>query len=178
MASLRRTVKGHPWVKEVTVLRELPHTIHLQIIEHRARGLLLMDHLYLVNSEGLVFKRADLDEQEGLVVITGIDRPSFLEQPRVAQKKLRRALQLVDRYYSQNRPQLSEIHMESGETFTLYLKRGGVAVRVGRELTDERLLKFDTVWAGLGPEAERARILFLDHETHPDRVMVRMGRYQ
>jgi len=50
-------------------------------------------------------------------------------------------------------------------------------VRVGTELTEERMEKMDAVWAALGPDVRRARVLYLDNVARKDRVTVRMGGY-
>jgi cell division protein FtsQ len=175
--ALRRAALAHPWVSEVSFERRLPNTLRVIVTEHKARALLLMGHLYLVNEAGQVFKRADQDEREGMPVITGISRMSYLESPGRAKEQIARALEALDRYYSRVRPPLSEVHLEAGGEMTLYLRRGGVAVRVGAELTDQRMAKMDAVWAALGPEARRARVLFLDNVARKDRVTVRMGGY-
>ncbi len=61
------------------------------------------------------------------------------------------------------------------DEITLYLRRGGQAVRLGGDVSAERLRRFDAVWTALGPEVRRARAIFLDHEIRTDRVIVRMG---
>jgi len=175
--ALRRAALGHPWVSEVRFERRLPNTLRVIVTEHRARALLLMGHLYLVNEDGRVFKRADQDEREGMPVITGISRMSYLEHPERAQGQIARALEALDQYYARVRPPLSEVHLGAGGEMTLYLRRGGVAVRVGTELTEERMEKMDAVWAALGPDVRRARVLYLDNVARKDRVTVRMGGY-
>lgn len=177
LSALRRNVLAHPWVKDAQIERELPGTLRVAITEHKARALLLMGHLYLVNDEGEVFKRVELDEAEGLPVITGIARLDFLNQPQAVKPRLRQALAYLDRYYSQVRPRLAELHLGERGEVTMVMERGGVAVRMGTDVTDERLQRLDAVWAALGPEVGRARILFLDNETRKDRATVRMGNY-
>lgn len=175
--SVSRSIQGHPWVKAVRVRRELPGTLRVTVTEHKARSLLLMGHLYLVSSDGVVFKQADPDEQEGLPVITGISRLTYLNEPARTQARVRKALHALDRYYGKVRPALSEVHVNKEGRITLYVRRGGVAVRMGDEVSPDRLSKLDAVWAALGPDARRARVLFLDNETRTDRVTVRMGSY-
>jgi cell division protein FtsQ len=175
LSMLRRSIQAHPWVKHAQVERELPNILRVTIVEHRAQALLVLGHLYLVSNEGQVFKRAEAEELEGLPVITGIPRLMYLNHPQQARKRIQTALGALDRYYSKVRPTLSEVHVNDREEVTLILRRGGMALRMGQELTDERLSKMDAVWAALGPEAEYARVLFLDNEARADRVVARMG---
>jgi len=177
LGALRRAVQGHPWVRDVRFERELPHTLRVQVTEHRARALLLMGHLYLVNREGQVFKRADADESVGMPVITGISRMTYLNHPATARQQITKALDTLDRYYARVRSPLSEVHVGEHGELTLHLKQGGGAVRVGDEMTNGQLKQMDAVWAALGPEIHRARVVFLDNVARPDRVTVRMGDY-
>jgi len=137
-----------------------------------------MGHLYLVNTAGIVFKRADPDECVGMPVITGISRMSYLNHPRLARERVARGLKALDRYYSKVRPPLSEVHIGKLGEITLHLKKGGLAIRMGDGITDERLKKMDAVWAALGPEVRRVRAIFLDNVARRERVTVRMGQYQ
>jgi len=177
LEQVRRSLIGHPWVKEARVQRVLPRTVRVTVVEHRAAALLLMGHLYLVSAEGKVFKKADSDEQEGLPVVTGISRMAYLNQPTATHARLDKALIALNRYYDRVRPPLSEVHVGAQGAITLYMKQGGAAVRMGAEITEEGLIKLDAVWAALGPDVRRARVLFLDNEARADRVTVRMGRY-
>lgn len=177
LEALRRAVVAHPWVRDARVERELPDTIVVHVAEHKAQALLMMGHLYLVNREGQVFKRADPDEALGMPVITGISRMRYLNHPEQAHELIARALATLDRYYEKVRPPLSEVHIDKRGEVTLHLRRGGLAVRMGDGITDERLTKLDAVWAALGPEVRRARVIFLDNVARKDRVTVRMGQH-
>ncbi len=174
LAELRRAIRSHPWVKDATVSRELPETIRIKVTEHKAHALLLLGHLYLLDAEGQVFKRADLSETDGLPVITGVNRLKYLNNPAASRQQIVRAINALDRYYDKVRPRLSEVNVGEQGRLTLYLRQGGVAVRMGRDVSDGRLQRFDRVWAALGPDAQRARVLFLDNEIRADRVTVRM----
>jgi cell division protein FtsQ len=146
----------------------------IEITEQKASALLLMGHLYLVNSEGHIFKRAELAETEGLPIITGLERIDYLNDQEHARQKIIRALTAIQQYNVKPRPQLSEINIGEREEITFYL-RHGQAVRLGTKITDEKLQKFDTVWTALGTDASRTRLVFLDHEVRSDRVIVRMN---
>lgn len=177
LRAARHAVVSHPWVKDARVYREYPDTIAVEITEHQAKALLLIGHLYLVDTQGQVFKKAGPAESEKLPVITGISRLEYLNKPEAAGPKLTAALAVLDRYRSMHRPPLSEVNVGPRDSITLYLRRNGVALRFGSEVNSERLKKLDAVWAALGPETRRVRVVFLDNEMRTDRVTVRMGSY-
>lgn len=176
LKAIARAVEGHPWVKRADVRRELPDRLVIEVTEHRAQAVLLLGHLYLVGEDGEVFKRAALDEVEGLPVITGVDRLSYLNEPAAARARVVRGLEALRRYYDgAPRPPLSEVNVGEREQVTLYL-RHGVAVRLGAAGADPtRLKRFDRVWAALGPDTQRVRVVYLDNEIRTDRVTVRFG---
>lgn len=175
LSSVSRAVEGHPWVKRARARRELPDRILIEVDEHRPEALLHLGYLYLVNADGEVFKRASLEESDGLPVITGIERGEHLASPEACRLRVKRALEALQRYQAQPRPALSEVNLGPRDEITLYLRQGGLAVRLGNQASPERLSRFDAVWTALGPEVRRARAIFLDHEIRTDRVVVRMG---
>ncbi len=172
---VQRLAQAHPWVRAATVRRELPQGLRVSLQEQEARALLLLDHLYLVNPEGEVFKQASLEETAGLPVISGLSREGFLRQPTEARVRIRRALQALTLYRLRERPALSEVRVSPRGEVTLYLARGGMALRLGRQVNEKNLGRFDAVWASLGPEARRARVFYLGSQASADRVSVRMG---
>jgi len=171
----QRSVLAHPWIRSAEVRRHFPNTLTVKVREYRPRALLLLGHLYLVSGEGDVFKRATMSETGELPVITGMTRRDYLSHPGAARPLIKRALDALDRYQQRPRPALSEVRISPQGEVTLFLKRGGTALRLGKRITEERLNKLDAVWAALGSQASKARVLFLNNRSRMDRVTVRMG---
>ncbi len=89
---------------------------------------------------------------------------------------MKRALEALKRYYDgAPRPPLSEVAVGERDQLTLFLRQGGVALRLGASASDARLKRFDRVWAALGPDTQRVRVVYLDNEIRADRVTVRFG---
>jgi len=170
-----RMLAGHPWVAAAEVYRALPDTLHVVVRERQARAAALLGELYLVDAAGWPFKRATLDEVAGLTVITGIERAAFQSRPQAAAQRVVQALGLLERYGRvAQRPALGELHLDDDGEVTLFLRRGGTALHVGTGLDDAQLARLDRVWQALGPDAQRAQTVFLDHRQRPGRVVVRM----
>jgi len=176
--SVVEAVASHPWVARATAHRRLPSTLEVRVEEHRAVAVVLLGHLYLVNAEGAVFKHATEGEADGLPVISGIERLAFLNGDPAVPHKIERALAALRLYNSKKRPAVGEINVADEDEITLFLRRGGTALRFGQHLNAERLGKLDAVWAALGPDTRRARAVYLDHEQLTQRVVVRLARYQ
>lgn len=170
-----RALEGHPWVRKADVQQDLPRTLRVSIVEQRARAAVLLGDVYLVNDEGEVFKQATGDEASGLVMVTGLERGAYLERPQDTQRAIMRALERIYAYRRQERPPLSEVHLGQGGETSMFLRRGGIALRFGNRFGEAGLRRFDEVWAALGTESNNVRAVYLDHERRPDRVIVRMS---
>lgn len=173
----------HPWILAAHVRRELPRTLAIAVTERRAAAAALLGDLYLVDETGKPFKRADLDEADGLVVLTGVDRARYLALPEASEAAFREALALLFEYRrapaseattarpvgataaaptdAPRRPALSEIHIDPRAGFSLFFYDGGGEVRVGRGPFAEKLARLDVILAALpsvGPTGlERSR---------------------
>jgi hypothetical protein len=182
-----------PWVKSVRLRRELPHALAVDLVERKPAGLVsLGGPLYLVEKDGVPFKRATLAETEGLPVITGIARDRYKAVPEAAHALIRQALEVGARY-SENarRPPLGEIHADPLYGFELETAprpnargAGSTRIYVGRvdprrsadgqvgEL-EAKLHRLDLVLGSIG--AEGAATIRLDNATRPDRVTCKLA---
>ncbi|MCA9670523.1 MAG: FtsQ-type POTRA domain-containing protein [Myxococcales bacterium] len=176
-AQISRALERHPWIARVDVRRDLPRTLRVIVHERDARALLRFgSRLYLVDAQGVIFKRAQRGETEGLPLVSGLDRATLLKNRVYARLWIQRALSVIARYYAQPRPPLSEVRLGTQGELTLFLRRGGIALRFGRTFSEERLRKLDAVWRALGPKkVKRLRALLLDHEARADRVIARLS---
>jgi cell division protein FtsQ len=173
--AVAQALQRHPWVKRAKVLRQLPRTLRVEVVEHRVQAAILVRSFYLVSKDGRVFKRAELAEAEGLPLITGIERKELIARPQRAQARIKVALSALTAYQRQVRPPLSEVHLGRGDAVTFFLRRSGTALRFGTRFDEGRLRQLDAIWAALGASAVRARALYFDHEVRGDRVVVRMA---
>jgi cell division protein FtsQ len=190
--AMAERIAAHAWIAAARVRRELPSTVVIEVTERQAAALAVIGGLYLVDALGHPFKRATLEESEGLVVLTGISRGAYALVPEASQAVLREALEVLNLYQhpdglasaknskggGRGRPALSEIHVDARTGYSLILYDGGGKVRLGRGDIAEKLARFDAIWADLarGPsDGLRAlRVLHLDGPAS-DRVPIRFS---
>lgn len=160
-------VATHPWVLSVHVERKLPSSLQIDVVERQAAAVAMLGGLYLVDEQGQPFKRAMTSEATGLVVLTGLDRSQYSDDPAAVRAAYRRALALLALYNSgKNRPSLSEVRIEPRYGYNLYLLESGAEIRLGLDSHGEKLARLDQILdalthAGLdGPS--RLRIVHLD----------------
>ena len=163
-------VASHPWVAAARVRRELPSMMVIDVSERRAvAAALLGGGLYLVDENGRPFKRATMEEADGLLLLTGLTRPQYAAFRDASEAAFREALEIFDEYRSNDppsapgpasaaaspssptpsRPALSEIHIDPRYGFSLMLYDGGGEIRLGRGDYTDKLERLDRILAGL-----------------------------
>lgn len=136
----------HPWVAGVRVNRQLPSGLRIEVTERQAAAVAALSGLYLVDENGHPFKRATMEEAEGLPVLTGIEREQYASLRPASEAAYREALGLLDEYYRRTgRPMLSEIAIDPRFGFTLYCLEGGAEIRIGRGEFGKKLARLDQI---------------------------------
>jgi cell division septal protein FtsQ len=175
-------VAAHPWVKSVRVRRQLPSLLTIDITERRAAAAVTLGGLYLIDETGHPFKRATMEEADGLPVITGAERAQYAEVKDAAEAAFREVLALLADYGARpGRPAISEVNIDPRFGFTLFLLDGGAELRLGRGDFSKKLARLDQIFeavkanAGLGA----VKVVHLDHlDGNGTRIPVRLAQSQ
>jgi cell division protein FtsQ len=170
-------VAEHPWIAEARVRRELPSGLHIDLVERRAAAVVALGALYLIDESGRPFKRATMEEADGLPVITGVERALYVDARAASEAAFREALALAAAWRARpERPPLSEVNIEPRHGFTVFLLDGGAEVRLGRGDYDRKLGSLDRILAAVktsGAGVAAIRVVHLDG-ANPNHVPVRM----
>jgi cell division septal protein FtsQ len=146
-------IASHPWVRRVHASRRLPGCLVIEVSERQAAAVVALSGLYLIDESGRPFKRASMDEADGLPVITGIERPRYASMREVSEAAFREALALLLEYRARvGRPAVGEINIDPGFGFSAVLFEGGAEIRLGRGNYGKKLAQLDQIF-----EALRAR---------------------
>ncbi len=162
-------IARHPWTATVRVQRQLPSSLVIDVSERKAAAVVALGALYLIDEAGRPFKRATMEEADGLVVLTGIDRATYVDAQGAAEGAFREALTVLGSWRTRgafDRPEAGEMHIHSRYGFTLFFFEGGAEIRLGRGRYDEKLAQLDRILeavsvggrGGLG----RLRLVHLD----------------
>ncbi|EDM77829.1 cell division protein FtsQ [Plesiocystis pacifica SIR-1] len=71
---LGERILEHPWVAQATVVRELPDTLEITVVEHEPAAIVLAERFWLVDAAGAPFKEVERGERGELPIITGISK--------------------------------------------------------------------------------------------------------
>lgn len=182
LTKIARAVRRSPWIASTEVHRILPHTIAIEIREHTAAAVVELGELYLVDAGGHPFKRCAVEagEGEGLPIITGIGRTSYLANPEVAAATARDAIAAFHGWQTGARPAIGEVHVDPHGAITLHTYDPAIAIQLGALGSHDaglpaRMHTFDAAWAGLS-DAERARTRAIHLDARPDHVTVAFAK--
>jgi cell division protein FtsQ len=146
-------IAAHPWVKSVHVSRRLPSCLVIEVSERHAAAVAALSGLYLLDDNGQPFKRASMEEADGLPVLTGIERERYAGMREVSEAAFREALALLREYRDKpSRPAVGEISIDPRFGFSLLLFEGGAEIRLGRGNYSKKLAQLDQIF-----EAVRAK---------------------
>ncbi len=183
LETVARDLRQTPWIASASVHRVLPDTLVIEIREHAPAALVDLGGLYLVDTSGHPFKRAQVEagDGEGLPVITGLARTAYEQDPNATAKVVTQALDAL-RIWQQDpaRPAIGEIHVDAHHALTLRTYEHAVAVELGPlsagpVVLATRLHTFDAVWGALGDaDRDHARAIHLD--ARPDYVTVALAK--
>jgi cell division protein FtsQ len=167
-----------PWVERATVVRRLPSTIAITVMEREAAGLAAFaGDLYLVTRDGDPFKKIGAEDPTDLPIVTGIlpaqvasDRPGVV----IA---IRRALDVaeeLDRVGVTKRYPLEELHLEKDGSLMATIGREGIALSLGQPPYRDKIEEASRILNEVARRKANASVIFLDNDAHPERVVVRM----
>jgi len=179
--AVARAARANPWVASVDARRVLPHMIVVEIREHEAASVVAIgDAMYLADADGHAFKRADLTggDADGLPIVTGLDRATYLADPAAAAAQIRSAVAALTAWKSADRPAIGEVHVGAHGALTLHTYDPAIAVELGAPAGPAlatRMATFDAAWAELSPD-ERARARAIHVAETSDHVTVAFAK--
>lgn len=139
-------IAAHPWVSSARVSRRLPSALVIEVSERQAVAVAALSGLYLVDENGRPFKRASMEEADGLPVLTGIERGRYADMREVSEAAFREAVAVWREYRSKpGRPTVGEVSIDPGFGFSLLLLEGGAEIRLGRGNYGKKLAQFDRI---------------------------------
>jgi cell division septal protein FtsQ len=168
VSSVRRQVEGLPWVRRARVLRQIPSTLIVTVEEWEPGYLVRLDRLYYLTPEAHVVQ-APLDQGLDFPVVTGLGWAD-LEGEGPLRTALVQLLALLDAGALPD--EVSEIHVDSEEGFTVYTaENGGSGIRLGRNDLEEKFQRLGRLRRHLARRGQSAYCVNLADE---DKIVARL----
>jgi cell division protein FtsQ len=173
----RANLLKEPWVEAADVRRRLPGRFSIEVRERHAVALLASGPLQLVSDEGVAFKPLEANDPSDLPVISGLDPSLRVQDEQALTTSLLDAVALLHAYQDaglSRREPISEIHVESDRSLSLYVGSDAMYVRLGKAPFRQKLERMREVLARLAKDKARAAYVYLDNQRRRDRVVARL----
>jgi cell division protein FtsQ len=160
LGTIARRIESNPWVKEVSIGREFPNRLIINLQERTAVALVKRDNGFnLLDVDGVVFKKHEKNDEVDIPVLNGFssdDNESVI---------FTKSLELL-RYLSASNEfptirNIAEIH--GHEVFGLSLfTDSGLCIRLGFDSFENKLKRLNTVMADLERRNMKLGFLLID----------------
>jgi cell division protein FtsQ len=164
-------LKALPFLRSASLERALPRTLRMTLVDRLPAIRVALGPEYVADEEGVVYRRVRPGEKLDLPLLRGLGRDDVGKRPSFVAERVREALLLARAAGDAGRLCLDHIGYHEVRGFNLKLC-GGPEVQLGAPPFAHKLL--------LLPRAlrvhPRARVIYLDDDRRPERVVVRTAR--
>ncbi len=138
------SIKTHPYVEEARVTKVLPDTVDIWVAERRPLVLVNIKGLFVMDENGVIFKRYSPDDRLDIPVVTGLDRlgGDWKSTFGPALMALIDVLRQGRRYNLDN---ISEIHADPTYGFSVVTLNEGIRLELGRQRFREKFSDLEKV---------------------------------
>jgi len=166
-------LRDHPFIRDVAVRKAFPDRLIVRVTERAPVAMINLDSLYYVDGEGYPFKRLTAYDAKNYPILTGFSRKDLLARDPVTMRNLRRTLSLLKRAqdgpFSRN---LSEVHFDGLEGFTLVRRDDGLQMKIGTVEPEEAMRRIEEALPKLAKLGQSDGVVDLRTE---GRIFVRSG---
>lgn len=162
----RRLIE-HPWIKTATVRRDLPGQLVVEVTEREAVAILQIDQLYLVDRDGVPFKRRSKEDGKVLPLLTGFDRSSFESGEAAARRQARLIAEAVALLAAAANTdelpagRISEVSWDAVRGFSLITEENATRILFGEGDYEAKLRRYSAVAQMVGGRLQRATFIDL-----------------
>jgi len=174
LGAVARKVKTNPWVKEVSVRRDFPDRLVIEVTERKPVALIERgDGLYFIERDGTAFERIASGEKTDLPVLTG-----FYRKGEENREMILKSLELLDFMASYTEvPEIrniSEIHGDDLSGLSLFAE--GLCLKLGFGDYDAKLRRMKPVLADLA--RRKLSGYFIIDLNNPGKVTVQLRDFR
>jgi cell division septal protein FtsQ len=164
--AVRVKVQQNPFMKRVSVAREIPDGIAITVTERRPFAALILDRILYVDAEGFILPPVRSGAVLDLPVVTG-DMPASECVPgrQIRTRRLRGALEILataQRIGDDLYRLISEVHCDGDSTYVLFTAESGVPVVFGRGDVPVKLVTLDGFWKQIVMQRGAAQLKTVD----------------
>jgi cell division protein FtsQ len=176
LTAIQRNVMSHHYIKDALVERNLPNSIHIQIVERVPIAMLNRPETMYLDENGVVLPRSISHRLFDLPMISGISASEPLALGSIMkQSDVMETLQLLATMKIVNRPMyhnISEVQVRNGGDIIVYSTEGGVPIIFGRDEMPSKLVRLETFWNDVVRTRGTQLLQYVDLRYH-DQIVAR-----
>lgn len=171
LAAVRERIRRNPFLREVSVNRQGPEGISIEVVERQPVAIVAAEVLLYVDEEGVVLPPAHSELLFDLPVITGaVPASDCVPGKQMTHTAMREALRLVvlSRMISEDLfRRISDVQVLGTGELVFHTAEAGVPVFLGTGSLGEKLVAFDGFWRAIvdrrGPQQlQQVDLRFVD----------------
>jgi cell division protein FtsQ len=174
LEAIGNKIAENPWVAQAEVRRVFPREVVIAVHEREPRAIINLGYLYYVDGDGEIFKVLSGKDRLDYPALTGIDRQFLLNNPGEAHRLLKDAMGLLGQLEARrifSLAEVSELHIDREDGFSVYTLSSGVPVRMGFGGFDAKLDRLERIYPEL--QGRLAGLKYIDLNV-ADRVIVKL----
>ncbi len=160
-------VRFHPWVKTVSMRRQLPDRVIIEVEERMPIAIVAMGPLFYIDEDLEIFKKIMPWDDVNFPVITGLTMRDAVEngpELKMEMEKAAQVLELAGRSKVLPLDRISEIHLDGTLGVQLWTLREAVAIRLGDAEFKKKWNELERVIVELEDNLEKVAVLDLNCE--------------
>ena len=161
VADVEKRIKSNPWVKQVSVGREYPDRVVIEIHERKPVALLKQEAaFYLLDMEGVMFKKLETNDEMDLPILTGFYNNGKMDRP-LLDKTLVLLQYLAAAKDFPNIKTVSEIHGHERLGLSLFTNTG-LCLLLGFDNYDNKFKRLPMIMADLDRRNQKTGFMQID----------------
>jgi len=163
---IARRINSNPWVKNVSIRRELPNKLVIEVSERNATALVKGNKsIYFMDRDGVIFKELKNSEKADLPILVG-----FHKNTDLLKKSIGLIACLSSNSESPKIRDVSEIHGDEIFGFSIFTNNG-LCLQLGFDNYGEKLKRLNQIMIDLTRKNLNTDFLYIDL-SNPGRVVV------
>lgn len=166
---LQKNILANAYVKSVTVKRDAPSTLRVEIEERKPSALLTIknqEKTYYMDEEGVILPYSVTQETYDIPVISGIDFADTIQPGiRIDNNDIQTALDIIRASHAINEElshKISEIQLNNGHDIILYSFENGIPIIFGRGDVAKKMINLNEFWQRVVNTGDAKNIRYID----------------
>lgn len=146
-AEIRKNLRLNTWVSEVNIARNFPDRLSIAVKERNPVAFINLNALYFVDETGTVFKKASIEDDMDLPVITGLAKEDIEQEAKTSELAVSAVnlIRLLSEKGIFTDDELSEVNIDKAYGLTLYTMQQGTRIELGDGDFTEKIARLEKI---------------------------------